>query len=247
MEPTVARGNKIVPVLVVLLIVASFFIGSLYTKVSFLEKNGGSAAANAGAVAGAAQPPADAGPPEGTPVDVDVKDAPMLGNKDAKVAIVEFTDYQCPFCGQLFTNAFPQIKKDYIDTGKVAYFVRDFPLFQIHPQAQKAGEAASCAKDQNKFWEYHDKLFANQSALQLADLKKYAVDLGLNAGTFDSCLDSGKHAEKVKADMALGEKAGVRGTPASFVGTLKGTTVNGVQISGAVPFESFKAAIDAKL
>lgn len=242
------RGNKLVPVLVLLLIVASFLIGSMYTKVQMYEK-GTAAAVNNGAVAGdingGAQPQAPAAPTG--PVEIDISNAPMLGNKDAKVAIVEFTDYQCPFCKQLFENSFSQVKKEYIDTGKVKFYSRDFPLTQIHPQAQKAAEAASCAKDQNKFWEYHDTLFAKQEALQIADLKKYAVDLGLNTSQFDSCLDSNKYADKIKKDEQEGVTAGVAGTPASFIGTVKGNTLTGVQLSGAVPFANFKTALDAEL
>ena len=240
--------NRLIPVLVILLIVASFLLGSLYTKVQYYEKGGTAvAAAGTGNVAGTGTQPAAEPEEPSAPVNIDVTDYPRLGNKNAKVAIVEFTDYQCPFCERLFSDAFPKIKKEYIDTGKVQYMVRDFPLFQIHPQAQKAAEAANCAKDQNKFWEMHDKLFSNQSALQIEDLKKYAGELGLNAGTFNSCLDSGKYTDKIKKDQTDGEGLGVRGTPASFIGTINGNAVNGSQISGAVPFETFKATIDGLL
>mgnify|MGYP001606461195 CR=1 FL=1 len=251
MEPTQQPGNKLVPVLVILLVIASFLIGSLYTKSNLLEK-GAVAGANNGNVAGAntggnAVPPANPAPAETTPVDVDVSGVEFLGSPNAKVAVVEFTDYQCPFCGQLFKNAYPQIKKDYIDSGKIKYMVKDFPLFQIHPYAQKAAEAASCARDQKKFWEMHDTLFNNQTALTTDDLKKYAGNLSLNTGTFNDCLDSGKYADAVKKSATDGEALGVRGTPASFIGKISGNTVNGVQISGAVPFETFKAAIDKAL
>lgn len=243
-----ARGNKLVPVLVILLIIASFLLGSMYTKVQLYEKGGvGTAAANNGGnVAGTNTPPQAPAAPAG-PVDIDISNAPMLGNKDAKVAIVEFTDYQCPFCKQLFDNAFSQVKKEYIDSGKIKYYSRNFPLYQIHPQAQKAAEAANCANEQGKFWAYHDTLFTNQTALQIADLKKYAVDLGLNSSQFDTCLDSGKYTEKLKEDEADGAAAGVQGTPASFIGSVSGSTLTGVQLSGAVPFATFKTAIDAEL
>lgn len=245
MDNTPSSSNKLVPVLVVLLIVASFFIGSLYTRVKTLESTSTGTNNNvAGAVANN-QPAAPAAPTG--PVDIDISGYPVLGNKDAKIAIVEFTDYQCPFCAQLVNNTFPDVKKNYIDTGKIKYIVRDFPLTQIHPQAQKAAEAVNCAEEQGKFWEYHDVLFKNQTALTIDDLKKYAVNLGLNTGTFNSCLDTGKMAEIVKKDQAEGEKYGVNGTPSSFVGVIEGNTVKGVQVSGAVPFESFKATIEEQL
>lgn len=253
--PLPLPGNKLIPFLTVLLVVAAFLIGSMYTKIQMLEKGVGSAnsgtnaAANAaaGQVAGAQQgnQPAPAAPAN---VDVNVANAPVLGNANAKVALVEFTDFQCPFCSQLFSNTFPQVKKEYIDTGKIKYMVRDFPLVQIHPFAQKAAEAASCANEQGKYWEMHDTLFKNQTALTIDDLKKYAADLGLNTSNFNSCLDSAKFSDKVKADTQEGEKYGVRGTPASFVGKVEGNTVKQASIiSGAVPFDSFKTAIDEAL
>ena len=242
--------NKLVPVLVVLLIVASFLIGSLYTQVSMLKGGTGIGGANKGGVAN--NPPTNptAAAPVGNtsnPVDVDITGAPVLGSKDAKVALVEFTDYQCPFCGQLFTNTFPQIKKDYIDTGKIKYIVRDFPLTQIHPYAQKSAEAANCALEQNKFWEYHDTLFKNQTALLPDNLKQYAGTLGLNANQFNSCLESAKMADKISKSLSDGAKYGVNGTPASFVGVSSGNTVKGVLISGAQPFDAFKTAIETAL
>ena len=252
-NPIRSSGSKIVPVLVILLIVSSFLIGSLYTQVNML-KSGSGTNTNANAAAAGTQPAgqaAGAAAPEAPPpvVDaIDISGIPVKGEKSAKVAIIEFTDYQCPFCGQLFTNTFPSIKKEYIDTGKVKYLVMDFPLTQIHPYAQKAAEAASCATDQNKYWEMHDKLFANQTALTVDDLKKYAADLGFNTGNFNSCLDSGKYADKVAKSIKSGEGYGVRGTPASFVGTLEGNTVkNATMVSGAVPFEQLKSTIEEAL
>jgi protein-disulfide isomerase len=244
MEQQAVASNKFIPILVVLLIVASFLIGSLYTQVNLLKKGTGAPSV----AAPTANDNAPAAPEEPTgplTAEIDVAKIPVLGKEGAKVAVIEFTDYQCPFCGQLFTNAFPSIKKDYIDTGKIRYYVKDFPLTQIHPQAQKAAEAANCATDQNKFWEYHDKLFANQTALAVDDLKKYATELGLNAGTFASCLDSSKYKDKVASDQKAGEGYGVRGTPSSFVGILEGDKVkNALPVSGAVPYETFKTTIE---
>jgi len=178
-------------------------------------------------------------------VEVSVDDDPMLGNKDAKVTIVEFSDFQCPFCKRLFDTTYPNLKKDYIDTGKVKLVYRDFPL-DFHQNAHISAESAECADEQGKFWPYHDTLFAKQDewgTLADADAKTkfvtYASSLGLNSGTFKSCLDSGKYKAEVDKDLTDGKAIGVTGTP-----TL---VVNGTVIVGAQPYETFKAAIDAEL
>jgi len=167
-----------------------------------------------------------------------IDDDPVLGKADAPVTIVAFEDYQCPFCGRFHEQTFSQIKSEYIDTGKVKFVFRDFPL-SFHTYAQKAHEAANCAGEQGKYFEYGEILFKNQEALGEPDLKNYAKQLGLNQQQFDSCLDSGKHAQEIQKDVSDGSIAGVSGTPSFFV--------NGRQISGAQPFSSFKAAIEASL
>jgi protein-disulfide isomerase len=159
----------------------------------------------------------------------------IRGDKNAKVTLIEFSDFQCPYCGRI-EPTIEKVLKDY--SGKVRLVYRHFPL-SFHENAQKAAEASECAGDQGKFWEMHDKLYANQTALTLTDLKGYAKELGLNTSNFDSCLDSSKYASKVAAQEAEGQASGVDGTPATFV--------NGTLISGAVPYEQFKAAIDAAL
>lgn len=184
--------------------------------------------------------------PPATPPTVD--DDPTLGEEDAPVTLVEFTDYQCPFCGKHFTGAYGQIKKDYIDTGKVKYVVRDFPL-SFHPHAQKTAEATECADDQGKFWEMHDKIFETQATWSnstdiIPTLKQYAADLKLNTGTFNTCLDSGKYKDEVQKDMADGSASGVNGTPGFW---LLGSDGKSNQISGAVPYANFQQAIDAML
>ena len=170
-------------------------------------------------------------------------DDTVLGKKNAAVTIIEFTDYQCPFCSRHFTQTFGQIKSEYIDTGKVKYIVRDFPL-SIHPNAPKASEATECADEQGKFWEMHDALFTKQglwsSAPNASELfKEYATELTLNAKNFADCLDTGKYTAEVQKDFQDGSTGGVTGTPAFFV--------NGKKLSGAQPFAAFKAAIDAEL
>ncbi len=170
------------------------------------------------------------------PARVDVAaTGPAKGPEKAPVTIVEFSDFQCPFCGKAESTV-TQVLTEYKDKVRIVF--RDFPL-PFHPQAQKAAEAGQCASDQGKFWEMHGKLFANQNSLELPALKGYAKDLGLDQGKFDKCLDSGEKAKVVEASRKAGEEAGVSGTPAFFV--------NGMMISGAQPFENFKSLIDAEL
>jgi protein-disulfide isomerase len=234
------RRINIVYVLFFLLIIASFLIGVLVTQVQYLKK-GTTVAAN-DVYAG---DPA-AGVQQVGPVDVDEGHLPILGNKDAKVTLVEFSDFQCPFCEQLYKDALPQIKKEYIDTGKVKMAYRQYPLTSLHPNAQKAAEASECANDQGKFWDYHDQLFDNQADWEaltsdeaLNKFVEYANAVGINGEELRSCVSSDKMAKKVQEDVDAGTKVGVDGTPASFV--------NGILISGAVPFSDFKTQIDAAL
>jgi protein-disulfide isomerase len=163
-------------------------------------------------------------------------DDPAIGSASAPVTLVEFSDFQCPFC-QRVAPTLKQVKDTYGDKVRVVW--KDFPLTQIHPQAFKAGEAAHCAADQGKFWEYHDRLFANQQALQPNDLKKYAADLGLDAAAFGTCLDTSKHGERVRDGVAEGSRLGVNSTPTIYI--------NGRVLSGAQPYEVIAAVIDEEL
>lgn len=160
----------------------------------------------------------------------------LLGNKDAKVKLVVYSDFQCPFCGRAYPILM-KVVKDYGD--KISFEFKQFPLSSIHPFAQKAAEASECAAEQNKFWEFHNKDFENQQSLSLSELKVWAGEIGLNTETFNSCLDSGKYASKVQVDLQAGEKLGVNGTPTTFI--------NGQSVVGAQPYEAFKAIIDAEL
>lgn len=171
--------------------------------------------------------------------EVSLDDDPVKGSPDAPVTIVEFSEFQCPYCGYYVREVFPKIDEAYIKTGKVKYVFRDFPLLSIHPNAQKAAEAAGCAAQQGKFWEYHDVLFAHQDALAVPSLKQYAADLGLDSAQFDACLDSGAMADEVAKDLADGQRYGVSGTPAFFV--------NGIKLTGAQPFETFQDLIEEEL
>jgi protein-disulfide isomerase len=173
---------------------------------------------------------------------------PMLGKPDAPLTLIEFSDYQCPFCRRYFQTTLPALKTEYIDTGKVRYVFRDFPLDRIHPQARKAAEAAHCAGDQGKYWEMHDLLFQDQQALDLDQLKKYARDLQLDPTAFDTCLEQGKYTAEVQQDYDEGVAAGVRGTPGFFLGkTGADDTIRGTLITGAQPLSVFRQAIEGLL
>jgi predicted DsbA family dithiol-disulfide isomerase len=157
------------------------------------------------------------------------------GPSSAPITIVEFSDYQCPYCSRA-EDTVKKVMDEY--KGKIRLFYRDYPL-PFHAQAQKASEAALCAADQNKYWEMHEKLFANQQALAVPQLKEHAKGLGLDQAKFDKCLDGGDKAKEVEISKKAGEEAGVNGTPHFFI--------NGRPLSGAQPFEEFKKVIDAEL
>ncbi|MBU1178666.1 DsbA family protein [Patescibacteria group bacterium] len=167
--------------------------------------------------------------------EVSVDDDAVKGSKDAKVQIVEFSDYECPYC-QKNSETIKKIAEKYGD--QVAIVFRDFPL-DFHANAQKAAEAAECAGEQNMYWEYHDQLFANQESLDVASLKKYAKEIKLKTSVFDKCLDSGQQAEEIKKDVQDGVEIEVTGTPATFI--------NGRKIGGAYPYEAFEKIIEEEL
>ena len=162
---------------------------------------------------------------------------PSLGPEEAAVTIVEYTDYECPFCGRHFRETLPQLLGEY--EGTIKYVVLNFPISDIHPFAQQAAEAAECAHDQGEFWAYHDLLFQNQAALDVESLKLYAEQVGLDADEFSACLESGAKADLVLADFEDGVSYGVSGTPAFFI--------NGQILVGAHPFDRFQALIDNAL
>ncbi len=165
----------------------------------------------------------------------------FMGMADAKVTITEFSDFQCPFCAKFFREAEPQIKQEYIETGKVKFVYKHFPI-ATHSNAQKSAEAAECAADmggQDAFWKMHDKMFQNSNLLSASNLKRFAGEIGLNMTDFNLCLDSGVMRSRVVKDQEEGKKLGVTGTPSFFI--------NGQKIDGAQPFSIFKSAIESKL
>src|SRR5215831_1569810 len=161
---------------------------------------------------------------------------PSHGPANAPVTIVEFSDFECPYCGGLFPTL-KQVEKNYPQTVRIVY--RQFPLSNLHPHAMKAAEASLCAAEQNKFWEFHDSMFGNQRELSVADLKQRAVDLKMDTQAFNQCLDSGKEAPAIQADIQEGARAGVSGTPAMFI--------NGRFLSGNQPYSEIKDVIEDEL
>jgi protein-disulfide isomerase len=168
-------------------------------------------------------------------VDVAAEDSPRKGSAEAPIQIVEFSDFQCPYCTDA-AETVRKVQEKYGDQVSVVY--RHFPL-PMHRQAGRAAEASQCANDQEKFWAYHDKLFADQKAWTDADLSGYAKDLELDVAAFDKCLADNKHKQTVEDDMADGQQAGMGGTPGFYV--------NGVVLAGARPLEDFVEVIDAEL
>ena len=182
------------------------------------------------------------GPPQPTgPVDVSIDDDAVKGDEDAPVTMIEFTDYECPYCESYFTEAYDKIIKNYVDTGKVKYVVRDFPL-PFHEKAIPAANAAECAKEEGgdeMYFKYHDLLFKNQTSLSIENYKKWAGELGIDQAKFDACVDENRFKDEIEADMTEGQSYGVQGTPAFFI--------NGILVSGAMPYASFEQAIEAAL
>ena len=241
------------PVLVTLLILASFFLGSLWTKVQFLEKTN---AKTIPSLKQAANPspenketPPDQPSPQkaGKKPEITEKDH-VRGNSNAKVTLVEYSDMECPFCKRFHPTA-QQVSDTY--KGKVMWVYRHYPL-SFHANAQKEAEASECANElggNDAFWKYLDAVYerttSNGTGFALDKLVPLAKELGLNETKFKECLDSGKYADHVKEDMNGGSKAGVTGTPGNILLTIKTGKSN--LIAGAVPFETMKAAIDEML
>src|SRR3989338_10918075 len=218
------KSTLVLGIVLVFTLVNSFALYSVYGKIDNITTQ-------------AVKAP-DANNQENPILEVNTDGDPVEGSKNAPVTIVEFSDFQCPYCGRFAIETLSQIKTNYIDTGKVKVVYKDFPL-SFHENAQKAAEAAQCSFDQDKFWEFHDKIFQNQQDLSIISLKRFASELGLNTGKFNECLDSGKMAARVQKDVQEGASVGISGTPAFLV--------NGIGVTGAQPFEVFKQIIDSEL
>lgn len=241
--PLQTIGSKLI---YILLLIAFLVIGYLIGKVEALQKGPTTAANNAAPAVPAAQQPR-------APVALSASEVlkkmtmghfPIKGNKDAKVTIVEFADFRCPFCEKFFTDTEPKILKDYVDTGKAKFVFRNYAF--LGPASTVAANAIECANDQGKFWEMYDYLYKNQPPE--SDITMYTTDglttgaataVGLNTDQFRSCLDTNKFDKNQAADLAEGQSIGVSGTPTFYI--------NGVQLVGAQPYASIKAVIDQEL
>ncbi|HEX7332839.1 MAG TPA: thioredoxin domain-containing protein [Pyrinomonadaceae bacterium] len=191
-----------------------------------------------------------AAPPKPESILLGVDDDPLKGDRKARLVLIEFSDFQCPYCARFVRETLPEIERDYIKTGKLKYVFRDFPIASAHKDAFKAALAAGCALDQGKYWEMHDRLFENQSAFTVYNLTQSAESIGLNKETFQQCLNKNEYETEVQSDFADGLKAGVNQTPTFFLGLtepnspkVKVLTV----IIGAKPYAVFKTAIDSAL
>ena len=167
---------------------------------------------------------------------------PVMGKPDAPLTLVEFTDLQCPYCNRFTTTSFEQIKKTYIDTGKLRFVSRDFPL-DFHPQAMPAARAVRCAAEQGRFWELRMALVRNASKLSPAFITSAATELKLDMTAFAACIAGNRHDAEINADMEAGRSLGIEGTPSFLLGRTTGDTLEGVLVIGAVPFEVFDAKI----
>ena len=237
--------DKLIVAMVVALMMAVGGVGYLYGQLTAIRGGTGLGGDDKQVVQAptAAAAPAPTNVDEATWQEVMKNGVAERGSGDAKVTMVEFTDFQCPYCKRHFDETEPLIVKDYIDAGKIKYIVHDLPL-PFHPNAHIAAEAARCAADQNKYWEMHDTLFAKQdewanSSDPKSAFSDFAGEVEINVANFDACVASGKHKQAVDDDLALANKAGATGTP-TFV-------VNGELLVGAQPYASFQAVLDKAL
>ncbi len=239
-----ARGDWLSPLLIALLGAMAlgliFFLAPLMKRVrAGVRQQGGGAPASSGQSAAAPADNGQNGKPNDLPLgqrqDVALGDAPVRGSRNAPMMIVEFADYQCPYCQQMH----PELKILQQElAGKVAVAFKDFPL-AMHANAEKAAEAARCAGEQGKYWDFHDVLFHNSENLEVAQIKQYAHDLKLNQANFDACLDSGKEAAAVQKDQAQGKQLGVRATPSFFF--------NGRLFTGSMDYYTLRSIVEMLL
>ena len=241
-------------------------IGSVIISVAILINGGviqikgvSGGSAKAGQLAQASSAPTQAIAPQPTedtsPKQVSVDDDPVLGDKNAPVTLIEFSDYECPFCKRHYDQVYGQIKKDYIDTGKVKLVYRDFPLSFHDPMATKEAVAANCAREQggdSTYFKFHDEIFkrttSNGNGLSDDKVKTIASDLGLDTTSFNSCYDAQKSKDEVTKDIADGSAGGVSGTPGFFIGkSSPDGKITGTPLVGAQPYAAFKTIIDQQL
>lgn len=243
--------NKIIIVVVVAVGIGAFFAGSYFTGQNsdyVTQKELNDAMAKLELKMLQNQLPSNQ---QKQPIKISAGDDPVRGSKVAPITIIEFSDFQCPFCARFHAQTLPLLLENYIDSGKVKFVYRDFPIQNSHPNAMPAAVAAECADEQGKYWEYHDMLFENQGQwnnLETTDaismFSQYALELGLNKDQFDVCLTTGKYIDEIREDLNDGQSYGVSGTPGFFIGN---DDLGFVELKGAQPFENFQKVIDIQL
>ena len=198
-----------------------------------------------------AAPAQAAAAPRFEPKDVSVAGAPFMGEEKAQLTLIEYSDYQCPFCSRHSRNTMPQLTENYISNGKLKFVMREFPLTSLHPRAVAASLAALCANDQGKYWEMHNVLFDNQRKMSDDQIKSYAETIGLDVDAFVGCMDAGKYNDQVASDLAEGRGLGITGTPSFALGMTDPDDPNKVKvmkiIKGARSYESFAQQIELLL
>jgi protein-disulfide isomerase len=188
----------------------------------------------------------EAAPGQPQTVSVSIEGSPSMGQADAPLTLVEFADYQCPFCGRFESQTFGQLKANFIDKGLLRFVNRDLPL-PFHGEAEKAALAARCAGDQGRYWEMRDALMKNSSTLSTDTMMAQATALSLNIDQFKTCMDTQQHVEAIRRDAKDAEAAGLTGTPSFVLGKASGNTVQGIAIIGAQPYQSFESKIKEML
>ncbi len=240
--------SKVNPWIVSTFVLVGLIVGFGIAQIPYFKALGGTSTASS-LQPSSPSPPAAQTPPTATLSTAQIAaladDDPIIGDPKAPVTVVEFSDFQCPYCSRFFTATFGKIEENYIKSGKVKFVYRDFPLADKHPQAILAAEAAQCANDQSKFKEMHDQLFLHQELWAGVEkpkdaMKKFATTIGLDVKQFTGCLESNKYKAEIQKDLVDGSAVGVNGTPSFFV--------NGKFVEGAVPYELvFKPILDAEL
>ena len=246
-----SKFNKLIIITIITIGVAAFFAGSYSSNLNsdqISEKDLDDAIAKIELKILQNQLPTKQQSP---PLKISEDNDPIIGNMDAEITIIEFSDFQCPFCARFHVQTLPTIMDEYINKGTVKLVFRDFPIQSIHPNALPASVAAECANEQKKFKEMHDVLFEKQNKWSNQNIEsvmntfsQYASDLGLEEKAFDYCLKNGKYIEEIQKDLDDGRTYGISGTPGFFIGN---DQIGFIELKGAQPFENFKKVIDNQL